>query len=184
MYMMRGATVLTWNQYTPQIAADVFIASGARLMGQLTIGSLANIWFNTVIRGDVNYIQIGEKTNIQDNTTVHVDSRKYPTIIGREVTIGHNAIIHACTIGDGALIGMGAIILDGAVIPEQSLVAAGSLVSPGKTFPPRMMIKGQPAVAVRPLTEAELVALARSASHYVQLSQSYYPLCPAPLAEA
>jgi carbonic anhydrase/acetyltransferase-like protein (isoleucine patch superfamily) len=177
MYIMRDASLLSWNQHSPQIAADVFIASGARLMGQISIGALSNIWFNTVLRGDVNYIQIGEKTNIQDNTTVHVDSKKYPTIIGNEVTIGHNAIIHACTIHDGALIGMGAIILDGAVIPEQALVAAGSLVSPGKTFPPRMMIRGQPAVAVRPLTEQELAALAHSAPHYVKLAQSYYPLC-------
>jgi carbonic anhydrase/acetyltransferase-like protein (isoleucine patch superfamily) len=174
MYIMEGATLIPWNAHQPSIAADVFIASGARLMGQLSIGALANIWFNTVLRGDVNFIRIGEKTNIQDNSTVHVDSRKFPTIIGDEVTIGHNAIIHACEIGSRALIGMGAIILDGAVIPEESMVAAGSVVPPGKTYPPRSLLMGSPAKAVRVLESKELAWLAHSADHYVALSKTYY----------
>jgi carbonic anhydrase/acetyltransferase-like protein (isoleucine patch superfamily) len=177
MYIMDQATVLTWKGHRPQLADDVFIASGARLMGQLSIGALTNIWFNTVLRGDVNFIRIGANTNIQDNTTVHVDSKKYPTIIGDDVTIGHNAIVHACTIGDCSLIGMGAVILDGAVIPEQSMVAAGALVSPGKTFPPRSLIIGRPAKALRALDATELEYLSFSAQHYVKLSQTYYPSC-------
>lgn len=176
MFLMPDATVLTWKKHAPRIASDVFIASGARLMGQLEIGNQSSIWFNTVLRGDVNYIRIGTRTNVQDNTTVHVDSRKYPTIIGNDVTIGHNAIIHACSIGDGALIGMGAIILDGAEIPEQALVAAGSLVSPGKKYPPRMLLRGSPAVAVRALNAEELGHLARSAVHYANLAESYHAL--------
>jgi gamma-carbonic anhydrase len=174
MYVMQGATVISWKNHTPQIAQDVLIASGARLMGQLTIGQLSSIWFNTVLRGDVNYIRIGEKTKIQDNTTVHVNAEKYPTIIGNEVTIGHNAIIHACTIGDCSLIGMGAIVLDGAIIPEQSLVAAGALVPPGKTYPPRSLIVGSPAKVTRPLDAKELAFLAHSAKHYANLAKTYH----------
>ncbi len=177
MFIMDGAFVFAWNSFSPKLAADVFVARGAQLMGQLEIGAQSNIWFNTVLRGDVNYIRIGERTNIQDNTTVHVDSRKYPTIVGDDVTIGHNAIIHACTIGDRALIGMGSVILDGAVILEDTMVAAGTLIPPGKTYPSKTLVVGRPGKVARALDTHELAWLKGSAAHYVKLSQTYFPLC-------
>ncbi|MEI6398608.1 MAG: gamma carbonic anhydrase family protein [Pseudomonadota bacterium] len=170
---MPGSTVISWNGHHPKLARGVLVATGAVVIGQVELGDDANIWFNTVIRGDVNTIKVGARTNIQDNTTVHVTTKTGPTLIGSDVTIGHNAVIHACTIEDHCLIGMGAIILDGAVIRSKCFVAAGSVVTPGKEMPSGMMVMGSPAKAVRPLTEMELAFLARSAKDYVETARSY-----------
>ncbi|MBM4252649.1 MAG: gamma carbonic anhydrase family protein [Deltaproteobacteria bacterium] len=170
---MPGASILPYGGKQPKLAADVFVASGAHLIGDLEIGAGSSIWFNTVVRGDVHYIRIGERTNIQDNSTVHVTGNKLPCIIGSDITVGHNVLLHACTVEDLCLIGMGAIVLDGAVISRESLVGAGAVVTPGKTFPPRSLIIGSPARVVRSLTEAEVQGLRDSAHAYVQTALSY-----------
>jgi carbonic anhydrase/acetyltransferase-like protein (isoleucine patch superfamily) len=173
MHLMPNAHFITWQGHSPKANKGVFIASGAAVIGQVELGDDVNVWFNTVIRGDVNTIKIGARTNIQDNTTVHVTSGSGPTQIGSDVTIGHNAVIHACTIEDQCLIGMGSTILDGAVIRSRCFVAAGSVVTPGKEMPSGMMVMGSPAKPVRPLTEAELSFLTKSAKDYVATAKSY-----------
>lgn len=173
MYLMPEVTIISFATLKPQIADDIFVASGARLIGDLTIGAESSIWFNTVIRADVNYIRIGQKTNVQDNTVIHVSSEGHPTLIGDEVTIGHNAILHACTIKDRCMIGMGATILDGAVIEQDCLVAAGALVPPGKTYPAGSLIIGAPAQAKRPLSAAERQEIRARAQHYAELRLKY-----------
>lgn len=154
----------------PVLASQVYIAPGARVIGNVVLGDHVSIWYNAVLRGDLQPITVGARTNIQDGSVVHIDSKRFATHIGQDVTIGHKALIHACTIGDNCLIGMGSIILDGAVLPPDSMVAAGSLVAPGKTFAPRSLILGSPARIVRELTDAEVAAIQRSAEHYVELA--------------
>lgn len=175
MQAMEGSQVIAWKNKKPDLGRNVLVASGARVIGDVVAGDETNIWFNVVIRGDVNTIRIGFRTNIQDNSVVHVTRGTGPTSIGSDVTIGHSAVIHACTIEDNCLIGMGAVILDGAVIRKNSLVAAGSVVTRGKDFPPGSMIMGSPAKAVRNLTAEEIKALEVSADHYVELARSYFP---------
>lgn len=166
-------TIFPYKGTSPKIAESALILSGAKIIGDVTIGKDASVWFNTVIRGDVNFVKIGNRTNIQDNTCIHVTDGGSPTIIGDDVTVGHSATIHACTIKDRALIGMGAIILDDAIIGEDSIVAAGSVITPGKEFPPRSMIMGSPAKVKRELTDKEVARLKDSADHYVEISQGY-----------
>jgi carbonic anhydrase/acetyltransferase-like protein (isoleucine patch superfamily) len=173
MIIMPNASIIKWCGYQPKLGSNVFLASGAAVIGQVELGDDVSVWFNTVIRGDVNTISIGSRTNIQDNTTVHVTSKYGPTRIGSDVTIGHNAVIHACTIEDECLIGMGSTILDGAVIRSRCFIAAGSVVTPGKEMPSGMMVMGSPAKPVRPLTPDELLFLKRSAKDYVETAQSY-----------
>lgn len=158
---------------TPKIHPSVFIAEGVYVIGDVEIGKDSSVWFNTVIRGDVHYIRIGERTNIQDNTVVHVTSKKFPTNIGSNVTIGHSAVIHACTINDYCLIGMGAVILDGANVGPYALVAAGAVVIMGMNIPEGMLAAGVPAKIIRPLTNEERHSLAQSAQNYVDYVASY-----------
>jgi gamma-carbonic anhydrase len=165
--------ITTFNGIRPEVYPDVFVAKGAHIIGDTKIGSQSSIWFNVVVRGDVHHVRIGKRTNIQDNSTVHVTEGEAPCIIGDNVTVGHNAIIHACTIENLCLIGMGAIILDQAVIQEGSFVAAGALVTPGKTFPQYSLIMGSPAKVVRELNPKEREDLMASADHYVQTAALY-----------
>ena len=158
---------------TPSYDSSNFIAAGAKLIGSVTLGKNTNIWFNTVIRADVQSVTIGENVNIQDLTMVHVTD-KYPTIIENNVTIGHSAIIHGAIIEKGSLIGMGAKILDGAIIGEESLVAAGSVVPPGKEYPARSFIIGSPAKVKRALTEDEVAEYSNHYKSYVELARSYF----------
>lgn len=150
----------------PMIGSEVFMSEGTHIIGNVTIGDQANIWFGTVLRGDVNSISIGRGTNIQDNSTVHLTAQ-WPTVIGEYVTVGHNCIIHACTIENHCLIGMGSTILDGAVIGEGSIVGANSLVTMNKKFPPNSLIIGSPAKVIRPITEDERQQIKDSAVHYI-----------------
>lgn len=173
MYQMPLATVTPFRSHNPRFGRDVFLANGVHVIGDVVIADESSLWFNTVVRGDVHSIRIGARTNIQDNSTVHVTSGTGPCQIGNDVTIGHNCVIHACQIEDRSLIGMGAIILDGAVIPPDSLVGAGSLVTQGKSFPPGSLIIGSPAKAVRPLTDAEKAQLIASAQHYIETARGY-----------
>jgi carbonic anhydrase/acetyltransferase-like protein (isoleucine patch superfamily) len=173
-YTLPNANILPFDGKLPELGQDVLVASGAQLIGDLRIGSQSSIWFNVVVRADVHHVRIGERTNIQDNTTVHVTEGRAPCIIGSDVTVGHNAILHACTVEDLCLIGMGAIVLDHAVIGKGSLVGAGALVTQGKIFPPHSLIVGSPAKVMRPLTEAEIEALKLSAVHYIETARYYF----------
>jgi len=165
--------ILAYKGKTPTIEKDVFVADGAKIIGDVIIGDGSSIWFNTVVRGDVNYIRVGKKTNIQDLSMVHVDSRKYPTLVGDEVTIGHRAIVHACTVGNRCLIGMGAIVMDRAEIGDDCIIAAGSVVTEGKKIPSGSVVKGLPGKIVREISDDERKWILKSAENYFQLAQSY-----------
>ncbi len=163
---------LSFLNYQPELSEGVFIAPGAFVIGKVDLGAHVNIWFNAVVRGDVNRIQIGDNTNIQDLSMLHVTD-DLPLIIGNNVTVGHSAILHACTIGDGCLIGMGAKILDGAVIGEKSLVAAGSVVPPGKVYPPGSFIMGAPAVVKKELSATQKEQISNHYKSYLELASKY-----------
>ncbi len=165
--------IISARNFTPLIGKDVFVAEGARIIGDVRIGDKASIWFNTTLRGDVMPIIIGNETNIQDGSVLHGTFGKYSCEVGDRVTIGHNVILHGCKIGSGSLIGMGSIIMDGAEIGEHSVVGAGSLVTEGKKFSPRSLIVGRPAVLKRLLNEEELQFLEQSADNYL-LYKTWY----------
>jgi len=156
----------------PTLGAGAWAAPSADLIGDVRLGSRASVWFGAVIRADNTPILIGADSNVQDGAVGHSDPGA-PLTIGARVTVGHQAILHGCTIGDQALIGMGARVLNGAVIGANSLVGAGALVTEGKTFEAGMLIVGAPARAIRPLTESEIAALALSAAHYAQKAAHY-----------
>ncbi len=160
--------IKAYKGVTPSIHDTCFVAESADIIGRVTLKENSNIWYNAVLRGDDNYIEVGENTNIQDNCVVHI-SRIHPTIIGKNVTVGHSAIVHACKIGDNCLIGMGAIILNGAEVGEQTIIGAGSLVPSDKKIPPGVLALGSPAKVVRALTEEEKKSLLESADDYVAL---------------
>lgn len=157
----------------PRIAADAFVAPTAAVIGDVEIGAESSVWFHCVVRGDTNFIRIGRRTNIQDGTIVHVNHVEFPTIIGDDVTVGHAAIIHACTLRDGAFVGMGATVLDGAVIEAGGMLAAGSLLSPGKRIGSGELWQGAPARLLRVMNEADRSRFASVAPHYVELAQRY-----------
>ena len=157
----------------PVIHETAFVAPSADIVGEVSIGTESSIWFQCVVRGDVNTIQIGNRTNIQDKSMLHVTRETAPLVIGDEVTVGHSVTLHGCKIRNRCLIGMGAVILDHADIGEESMVGAGSLVTKGKIFPPRSLIMGSPAKAVRPLNEQELAYLKKSADNYVRDATEY-----------
>ncbi len=148
---------------------DVFVAEGARLMGNLTIGRLSSVWYNAVIRADINKISIGEKTNVQDNTVIHIANHD-PVVIGNNVTIGHGAIIHGCTIADAVLIGMGATILNGATIGKGAVIGAGTLIKENQTVEPYSLYVGVPGRKIRSLTEESYEKNLAWAEKYYQLS--------------
>jgi carbonic anhydrase/acetyltransferase-like protein (isoleucine patch superfamily) len=165
--------IYSYQNNRPQFGSSVFIAPGAAIIGEVSIGEDSSIWFNTTIRGDVHYIRIGRETNIQDNAVLHVTNRKYPLIIGEGVTIAHGAIVHGCHIGDYSLIGMGAIILDDAGIGDNSIVAAGALVLEGKKYPAGQLIAGAPARVIRPLREDEKQKNIERSRNYVGYKNIY-----------
>jgi carbonic anhydrase/acetyltransferase-like protein (isoleucine patch superfamily) len=151
----------------PTIGKGVYIARGAAVLGDVTLGDYSSVWYNAVVRGDINRIVVGHHSNIQDNAVVHL-ADDFPCLIGNFVTIGHTAIVHACTVGDEVLVGMGAVILDGAVIGEQSIVGAKALVTQGTKIPPGSMVLGAPAKVVRALTVEERAGLKHWADKYVE----------------
>ena len=157
---------------TPQIPDSAWVADSAQVMGNVVLGEDASVWFGTVIRGDNALIRIGRRTNVQDLSVLHTDVDK-PLTLGDDVTIGHQVMLHGCTIGDGSLIGIGAIVLNGAKIGKGCLVGAGSLVTEGKEFPDGSMIMGSPAKVVRELTPEQLSGLMRSAQSYVQNARRF-----------
>lgn len=151
----------------PKIPDSCFIAPSADIIGDVVMGENSSAWFQTVIRGDVNYIRIGSRTNVQDQSVLHVTRKTAPLIIGDDVTIGHRVTLHGCTLKNRILVGMGAVVMDGAVINDDSIIAAGALVTKGKEFPPKSLIQGSPAKVVRELTDDELFFLRKSAQNYV-----------------
>ena len=169
-----------YKEMEPKIAQGTWIAPSADVIGDVRCGEDCSIWFGCVVRGDVHFIQIGDRVNIQDLSMIHVTHYKNgdrstgnPTIIGDDVTIGHRVMLHGCTIEDASLIGMSATILDGAVIGKESIVGAGSLVTKNKVFPPRSLIMGSPAKVVRVLTQDEVAELYASAQRYVTFKKEY-----------
>ena len=172
--------LIKFQNWTPEIGKNTWIAEGSSVIGRTTIGKDSAIWFGCVVRGDVHYIKIGDRTNIQDLSMIHVTHHKKadmsdgnPTIIGDDVTVGHRVMLHGCTIEDACLIGMSATILDGAVIGKESIVGAGSLVTKNKKFPPRSLIIGSPAKVIRELTDEEVAELYASAKRYVEFKNQY-----------
>jgi carbonic anhydrase/acetyltransferase-like protein (isoleucine patch superfamily) len=157
----------------PVLGAGVFVAETAAVIGDVVIGDESSIWYGAVVRGDVMPVRIGARTSIQDNTVIHVTSDFSGTIIGDDCTVGHAAIIHACTVEDFCLIGMGSIILDGARIGRGSLVGAGALVTPGTDIPPGSLVIGSPAKVKRPLDDKEREQIRYGAVHYVELTRRY-----------
>lgn len=164
--------IIAYQGYKPEIDESCYISDNATIIGRVALKKNANIWYGTVIRGDENYIVIGENTNIQDNCTVHI-AKDFPTIIGDDVTVGHGAIVHACTVGNRVLVGMGAIILNGAVVGDDVIIGAGSLIPPGKRIPSNSLVMGSPAKVVRELTEEDRKKLKDSALHYVTLANEH-----------
>ena len=160
------------DELSPSVDATAWVAPSADLIGNVRLGPRASVWFGAVIRADNTPILLGEETNFQDGAIGHSDPGA-PLIIGDRVTVGHQAILHGCTVEDEALIGMGARILNGAVIGAQCIVGAGALVTEGKCFEPGMLIVGAPARIIRPLTDAEIAALALSAAHYAEKARQY-----------
>jgi carbonic anhydrase/acetyltransferase-like protein (isoleucine patch superfamily) len=157
----------------PGIHQTAFVAEDAIIIGDVEIGAESSVWFGSIIRGDVNHIRIGARTNIQDATVIHVSSKDHATILEDDITIGHRVTLHGCYVETCCLIGIGSIVLDGARIGRNSLVAAGCLVTPGTVIPPESLVMGAPARVKRPLTPDELDNLAKSAQNYVELSRVY-----------
>lgn len=161
-----------YKHMTPHIDPTAKVFASASLAGDITVGKQSSIWFNASLRGDMAPITIGERTNIQDNAVVHTNIGM-PTVIGNNVTVGHGAIIHACTVEDDALIGMGSILLDGCVVKRGALVAAGTVVPPGKHVPAGTLVLGNPMRVIRDLTEEEHTANRLNAQHYIDLMNDY-----------
>lgn len=158
--------------HTPNIHETAFVSRSAAIIGAVAVGQDCSIWHHTTIRGDANYIKIGKGTNIQDNSVIHIDSSQFPTIIGDYVTIGHSAIIHACTLETHSFIGMGSIIMDGSIVSSYSMVAAGALVTPGKRIPKGELWAGSPAKKMRNLSKQELKMIEISADRYIEVGRA------------
>ncbi|MEN6439710.1 MAG: gamma carbonic anhydrase family protein [Syntrophobacter sp.] len=166
-------STLPYREIWPKIGDSAFIAPGAWIIGDVVIGDRSSIWFNCVVRGDVNFIRIGADTCVQDNSTLHVTEPKYPLRIGDRVVIGHRALVHGCVLEDECMIGMGAIILDGAKVGKGSIVAAGALLPPGFEVPPETLVMGSPAKTVRKTGDAERELIHHSWAHYAELASEY-----------
>lgn len=158
---------------SPSLAPDVYLAPGSQVVGDVRIGAGSSVWFNAVVRGDVQPVRIGERTNVQDLAMVHVTTGRFPIEVGDDVTVGHGAVLHGCRIANRALIGIGAVLLDGAEVGEESIVAAQSLVRVGFKVPPGTLVAGVPAVVKRELNAAEMEEIRRSARRYVELARRY-----------
>jgi carbonic anhydrase/acetyltransferase-like protein (isoleucine patch superfamily) len=167
------ALVRSYGGAAPRLHPTALAVEGSTVIGDVEVGEGSSIWFGAVLRGDVNSIRVGARTNLQDLTVVHVTSRTHPTVVGDEVTVGHRVVLHGCTVHDRCLVGIGAIVLDGAVVGPEAMVGAGALVPPGMVVPPRTLVLGAPARVKRDLTEAELAHLAASARRYAEYAARY-----------
>lgn len=165
--------IKSFQNHAPKIHETAFVADDAMVIGDVEIGAESSVWFGSILRGDVNYIRIGKRTNVQDGTIIHVSSKTHPTVLEDEITLGHRVTLHGCYVETGCLIGIGAIILDGARIGRNSLIAAGSLVTPNTQIPPRSLVMGSPARVKRELSEEEVKDLERFWRNYVALGAIY-----------
>lgn len=180
---MGEALIAAVGGHRPQIAADAFVAPTAVVLGRVTLGARASVWYHAVLRGDAESISIGEDTNIQDQCTVHADPA-FPAVIGSRVSVGHNVVLHGCTIEDDVLIGMGAVVLNGAHVASGALVAAGAVVRPGMQVPSGVLVAGVPAEVRRELTDAERASIKDNAKGYLLLAEAHRtvePVSPGPL---
>ena len=168
-----GGIILPFDGQRPRFGADVYVAPTAVVIGKVEIGDRSSVWFNCVVRGDGHYIRIGAETNIQDGTIIHIAADRFPAIIGNRVTIGHAAVVHACTIEDDAMIGIGAVVLDGSVVERGAIVAAGATVPPGKRIRRGEMWAGCPAQFQRPVKPTETEFIAWNARNYCELAAAY-----------
>ncbi|MCC6274440.1 MAG: gamma carbonic anhydrase family protein [Leptospiraceae bacterium] len=157
----------------PNIHETAFIAPSAEVIGNVTVGKNSSIWFQTLVRGDVNYIKIGENVNIQDMSVVHVARDKFPTLIGDNVSIGHRAIIHGCILNNFSFVGMGATLMDGVELGEYAFVAAGTLIPPGKKIPPGVLVMGSPGKIIRDITDEDREIITRTAKNYSGYKDNY-----------
>lgn len=162
-----------FNGTMPKIHPTAFITDDAIVIGDVEVGEDASVWFGSIVRGDVNYIRIGARTNIQDGCVIHVSQRTHPTILEDEITVGHRVTLHGCHVESGCLIGIGAILMDGVRVGRQSLVGAGTLLTPGTQIPPRSLVIGSPGRVKRELSEDELAFLVRSWQNYTELKKHY-----------
>jgi carbonic anhydrase/acetyltransferase-like protein (isoleucine patch superfamily) len=166
--------ILPHHGVQPTIPPTAYIAPTATVIGDVVLGDQASIWFNTVVRGDVNFIRIGDRTNIQDNSMVHVTHDSWPTVIGSDVIVGHGVILHGCVIKDRVLVGMGSIVLDGVEVGEESILGAGSLLAPGTKIPPRSLVLGRPGKVVRKIGDQEVEDMILSGvRNYLKYKESY-----------
>ncbi|MDR3563872.1 MAG: gamma carbonic anhydrase family protein [Negativicutes bacterium] len=170
---MKSGSLIPFRGHMPRVDDQVFLAEGCKVIGDVEIGLGSGVWFNAVIRGDVNFVRIGAYSNIQDGALVHVHPGTHPAAIGDYVTIGHQAVVHGCTVGNNCLIGMGAIIMDGVVIGDNSLIGAGTLLTEKKVFPANALLAGSPGRVVRKVSDAEIAMIRQSALHYYELSLEY-----------
>lgn len=175
---MDGVTIIPFNGKTPIIHPTAFVAPGCRLIGDIEIGPEASIWYNCVLRGDMNAIRIGARTNIQDGTIVHVDSPRdglpgFPAIIGNDVLIGHLAIVHGCTLHDRSFVGLGSIVMDGCAIESDGMLAAGAMLTPGKTIGAAQIWAGRPAKFMRELTPEQIAQNLTGVTHYVENGRAH-----------
>jgi carbonic anhydrase/acetyltransferase-like protein (isoleucine patch superfamily) len=172
--------ILPFRKVWPKIHETAFVVPSADVIGDVELGAHSSVWFQCVIRGDVNWIKIGSKTNIQDHSMLHVTRKKSPLKIGDEVTIGHRVTLHGCTVGNRILIGMGAIVLDDAEIGDECLIGAGALITQRMKIPPRSLVLGSPAKVIRPVNDKELAFFSKSAENYVNDSIEYRSYVPGP----
>ncbi|TWH49046.1 gamma carbonic anhydrase family protein [Sporomusa sp. KB1] len=166
------SSLFRYKDLSPEIDNSVFLAAGVRVIGDVSIAKNSSVWYNTVVRGDINPIKIGQYTNIQDNCTVHV-MYDFPCIIGDYITVGHNVILHGCTVADNCLIGMGAILLGYAEIGENCIIGAGSLITERKKIPPNSLVMGSPGKIIRQVSPEEIEAIRNSALKYAEIAQNY-----------
>lgn len=157
----------------PTVADSAFIEDTAVIVGDVVIGADSSVWFHSVVRGDVNAIRIGRRTNVQDLSLLHVTHETYPLILGDDVTVGHHVVLHGCTIQNRVLVGMGAVLMDGVVVGDDCIIGAGALVTERTNVPPGSLVLGSPARVTRPLREAELAWLKESAENYVRYARDY-----------
>ncbi len=171
--MTHAPIILPWQGIKPTIDASAFIAPGAVVIGDTVIGADSSVWFNCTVRGDVNEIRIGARSNIQDGTVVHVTKGGHGTYIGDDVLVGHGCTLHACTLESGAFVGMGATVLDGVVVEGGAMVAAGAMVTPGKRIPRGELWAGSPAKRMRTLSEDEMEGFIKQCGHYAAYAREY-----------
>ncbi|HEU4686243.1 MAG TPA: gamma carbonic anhydrase family protein [Nitrospira sp.] len=165
--------IRTFQGIRPTIPVSCFVEETSVVIGDVVMGEQCSVWFHAVIRGDVHFIRIGDRTNVQDLCMLHVAHDTHPLLVGSDVTIGHHVVLHGCTINDRVLVGMGSIIMDGAIVGEDSIVGAGALVTEGTVVPPRSLVFGSPAKVRRPVSEAELAWIKESADNYVRYAGLY-----------